>query len=232
MKFFCIDDVCLVHADCRDILPGMPPGGVYITDPVWPNVPEGLIPGHDRPFELFGETMASLVEPKRIAIVMRTDSDPRILSSVPTSLPFLRTIELPYAVPAPRGRILMGGDVAYVWGPPTKWHKNRQLVPGRGPAAQPTPRKIGHPCPRPQQHCDWILDRLSDADEAIIDPFVGSGTLAISALRQGRTFIGIEIDEAYFKLACKRLEFASRQSEMSFNGIPLDTFREGFIRAC
>ncbi len=39
----------------------------------------------------------------------------------------------------------------------------------------------------------------------VIDPFMGSGTTGVAALRQGRGFVGIERDPAYFALACERL---------------------------
>jgi site-specific DNA-methyltransferase (adenine-specific) len=44
---------------------------------------------------------------------------------------------------------------------------------------------------------------------AVIDPFMGSGTTGIAALRTGRDFIGIERDPAYFELACDRLKAAN-----------------------
>lgn len=39
----------------------------------------------------------------------------------------------------------------------------------------------------------------------VIDPFMGSGTTGVAALRTGRGFIGIERDERYFDLACEKL---------------------------
>jgi len=40
----------------------------------------------------------------------------------------------------------------------------------------------------------------------ILDPFIGSGTTAEVAINLNRNFIGIEIDEYYYKIACKRIE--------------------------
>ena len=42
-------------------------------------------------------------------------------------------------------------------------------------------------------------------DYIIIDPFMGSGTTGLSCLRHKRKFIGIEIDEKYFKIAKDRI---------------------------
>lgn len=42
----------------------------------------------------------------------------------------------------------------------------------------------------------------------VVDPFMGSGTTGVAAVRQGRPFIGCEIDPAHFETACKRLSDA------------------------
>lgn len=43
----------------------------------------------------------------------------------------------------------------------------------------------------------------------ILDPFMGSGSTGVSALQSGRKFIGIEMSEHYFDIACRRLEKAT-----------------------
>lgn len=213
MRTFKLGAVRLVLGDCRDVLPTLPGGASYITDPVWPNVPAGLLPGSDRPDALFRESMEALVDPRRVVVVMRTDSDPRMLRHVPGHMGFFRTIELPYAIPSRVGRRLIGGDVAYCYGPAPAWERHKRIIAGRGPAAQPT-KSTGHPCPRPQVHADWLLERLTDSTDLVVDPFVGSGTTAIAAMKAGRAFVGIEIDQGYFEIACRRLTEASRQGDM------------------
>ena len=47
----------------------------------------------------------------------------------------------------------------------------------------------------------------------ILDPFMGSGTTGVACVKLGRKFIGIEIDEGYFDIACKRIEEAYRQPD-------------------
>lgn len=60
----------------------------------------------------------------------------------------------------------------------------------------------GHPAQFPDQLAiDHILS-WSKPGDTILDPFLGSGTTAISAIRTGRRYIGIEIDDDYFEL-CK-----------------------------
>jgi site-specific DNA-methyltransferase (adenine-specific) len=50
--------------------------------------------------------------------------------------------------------------------------------------------------------------------EAILDPFMGSGTTGIACLNLGRKFIGIEIEPKYFDIACRRIEEAYKQPRL------------------
>lgn len=59
----------------------------------------------------------------------------------------------------------------------------------------------------------WI-DRVAFDAETILDPFMGSGTTGVAAIQMGRKFIGIEREERYFDIACKRIEQASKQIDM------------------
>ncbi|HEV3262775.1 MAG TPA: site-specific DNA-methyltransferase, partial [Gemmataceae bacterium] len=44
--------------------------------------------------------------------------------------------------------------------------------------------------------------------QTILDPFMGSGSTGVAAVKEGRHFVGIEIERRYFDLACKRIEEA------------------------
>ena len=57
----------------------------------------------------------------------------------------------------------------------------------------------------------WLVKRASLPGETILDPFMGSGTTGVAALKLGRRFIGIEIEPAYFEIACRRIEQAQRE---------------------
>lgn len=72
----------------------------------------------------------------------------------------------------------------------------------------------GHPTPKPLELMqDWIAD-FSDRGETILDPFMGSGTTGVAAVKLGRRFIGIEIEERYFNIAVRRIEEALRQPDL------------------
>ena len=70
------------------------------------------------------------------------------------------------------------------------------------------PRRDGneHPTQKPVIVMAWTLEQLKvPIGATVLDPFMGSGTTAIACIRTGRKFIGIEIDQGYFKIACDRI---------------------------
>ena len=209
-----IGDAVLYRGDCLDVLPDLV-ADVILTDPVWPNCPPGLLPGSDDPRRLWRRTMAVLPPVARLVAVLRCDSDPRFLTSVPEALAFFRSIQLPYSLPSFLGRVLGGDETAYWFGSPVATMPGRQVVPGRGPSMQPTDRPgNGHPCSRAQGHFDWLVNWCSDGDEAVCDPFMGSGTTGVSCAKLGRPFIGVEIEARWFDLACERIDMAQRQGNL------------------
>ena len=71
-----------------------------------------------------------------------------------------------------------------------------------------------HPCPKPVKAMQEVILRASLPDETILDPFMGSGTTGVAALKLGRKFIGIEIEPKYFDIACRRIEQAYKQPDL------------------
>lgn len=61
-----------------------------------------------------------------------------------------------------------------------------------------------------------LLERLMRwfPDGIICDPFMGSGSTGEAALKAGREFVGIEIEPAYFDVACKRLDDFQKQLDL------------------
>ena len=62
-----------------------------------------------------------------------------------------------------------------------------------------------HPTQKPEALLHRIILASSDAGDAVLDPFLGSGTTAVVAKRLGRSFIGIERDKSYADAAKARL---------------------------
>jgi len=73
-------------------------------------------------------------------------------------------------------------------------------------------RPSGHESEKPVALAERCLE-LGGGDVAL-DPFLGSGTTGVSCSRLGRKFIGIEIEERYFDIACARIEAAYAQPDM------------------
>ena len=73
--------------------------------------------------------------------------------------------------------------------------------------------RVGHPTQKPLRVMRWCLGFLPDAP-TILDPFMGSGTTGVACVQLDRKFIGIELDEGYFDIACKRIEEAYKQPSL------------------
>ena len=57
--------------------------------------------------------------------------------------------------------------------------------------------------------------KASTRPQALVcDPFVGSGSTGVAAVGLGRRFVGIEINEAYFDVACRRISEALFRPQM------------------
>lgn len=75
-------------------------------------------------------------------------------------------------------------------------------------------KRVGHPTQKPISLMEWCISEFAKGDQAIIDPFMGSGTTGVAAARQGRPFIGIEKSVAYFDTACRRIDEAYKQPRL------------------
>ena len=71
-----------------------------------------------------------------------------------------------------------------------------------------------HPTQKPLALMEWCVALLPSNARTILDPFLGVGTTGVACVNLGRTFTGIEIDERYFSIACRRVEKACRQPRM------------------
>ena len=71
-----------------------------------------------------------------------------------------------------------------------------------------------HPTQKPEGVMKWCIEHLPDDATTILDPFMGSGTTGVAAVKLGRKFIGIEIDPGYFDIACRRISEALKQPDM------------------
>jgi site-specific DNA-methyltransferase (adenine-specific) len=71
-----------------------------------------------------------------------------------------------------------------------------------------------HPTQKPIEVMCWCIEQLPIACNRVLDPFMGSGTTGVAAVRMGRKFIGIEIEPKYFEIACRRISEATKQTDL------------------
>ena len=69
-----------------------------------------------------------------------------------------------------------------------------------------------HPTQKPVSLMRQLISETKG--QAILDPFMGSGTTGVAAVQMGRDFIGIEREPKYFDIACRRIEQAQRQGDL------------------
>ena len=71
-----------------------------------------------------------------------------------------------------------------------------------------------HPTQKPLELMKWCIGFVPASAATILDPYMGSGTTLVACARLGRRGIGIEIDEGYFDIACRRIEDAVSRPDM------------------
>jgi site-specific DNA-methyltransferase (adenine-specific) len=70
-----------------------------------------------------------------------------------------------------------------------------------------TPSKQrNHPVEKPVDMLKWLIDSVTEEGGTVLDLFMGGGSTGEAAIKSGRNFIGIELDENYYQIATKRIE--------------------------
>ncbi len=76
-------------------------------------------------------------------------------------------------------------------------------------------KRIGHPAPFPEALPHRLIQLYTFVGDVVLDPFCGSGTTCLSALKSGRHYIGYDIEEKYIALANERIKQYSDQPRLS-----------------
>lgn len=200
----------LYHGDCLKILPLLGKVDVVITDPPYGISYSSGMTGHhggtslpgivgdettllrdklvdwcgETPFVMFGSWKNPRPECSTILIWEKGDH----VGMGDLSMPWKPNIEEVYV----RGKGFSGhrGSSVLKFNAPVSWNSV-----GFG-------RKHSHEKPE-----DLMLEIVGKSpDGTILDPFTGSGTTGVAAIRLKRRFIGIEIEEKYCKIAARRLQ--------------------------
>jgi site-specific DNA-methyltransferase (adenine-specific) len=194
--------ITIYHGDCRDVLPVASYSAV-VTD-----APYGV--GID--YASFDDTSENVAELAR-------DVSPYLLSA--TRAAVFSGVPQMWMWPQPKWVLCWSyapttnqfSPWGYAqWQPVLVYGSDPYLAKGLGPRPTVytntnTPDRRGntHPCPKPIEVMRWVVGRVTDEDDVIIDPFMGSGTTLRAAKDLGRRAIGIEREEKYCEIAVKRL---------------------------
>lgn len=100
-----------------------------------------------------------------------------------------------------------GGVGVYAFHAPDSVGRRRLEYTGSAFGAE-----TAHPFQKPVALMDWCIKRVKA--RLIVDPYMGSGTTGVAAIKLGRKFVGAEIDPGYFDIACRRIEEAVRTPDM------------------
>ncbi|MGK9477679.1 DNA-methyltransferase [Melioribacter sp. OK-6-Me] len=75
-------------------------------------------------------------------------------------------------------------------------------------------RIIGHPAPFPEELPERLIKMYSFKNDVILDPFLGSGTTSLAALKNNRHYIGYDTDRKYIELANRRISEYKNQMKL------------------
>jgi DNA modification methylase len=100
-----------------------------------------------------------------------------------------------------------------------KWYDTTDRVenvirPGHYGIRKLIPSKDDHPTPKPPELAQHFIRLHTQPGDTVLDPFMGGGSTAVAAVREGRKFIGIELEQRWFDIACRRIEEVYAQPDM------------------
>jgi site-specific DNA-methyltransferase (adenine-specific) len=75
-------------------------------------------------------------------------------------------------------------------------------------------RQGEHPTEKPVPLMSELISDFTQIGDLICDPFCGSGSTGVAAVKAGRQFVGIEQDPKWFDLSCRRIAQALTQGDM------------------
>lgn len=226
-----IGNATLYLGDCREVLPMLSGVDAVVTDP-----PYGIGHSSAATTNHGGKNIkgAAPWAGKQIANDASTDIRDEVLSAFPTVAAFGTWKTPPIAGAAcclvwDKGPAFGMGDLSMPWKPSFEliyikgkiWTGRRDPGVLRGEAQVtwanhpnvPASEQRKHPHQKPVGIMQQLIEKLP-LGCVIADPFMGSGTTGVAAVKMGRRFIGVEIDSDYFNIACQRVAEAQRQPDM------------------
>ena len=74
--------------------------------------------------------------------------------------------------------------------------------------------KVAHPTQKPVKLLEYFIKTYTNEDDLVLDFTMGSGSTGVACVETNRNFIGIELDETYFKIAEQRIKEANEQKKL------------------
>ena len=194
-----IGDATLYLGDCREILPTLGKVDAVVTDPPYPNGEGYFLDGIDAAEWAINKARSDVV----LAFWSEV-GDPLCLRPMVARHIWHRTNVngkiyepiLHYSADGVKRRSEIRSQPAVFF--------------GAGPGCV---EFEGHPTQKPVDLMRWLIGKVVPG-ASILDPFMGSGTTGVACMNLGRRFIGIEIHEPYFDIACRRIEQAWKQPRL------------------
>lgn len=198
------EGVTLYLGDCREILPTLGKVDAVVTDPPYGI---GLEYGAFQDTEENVQALVSMFVPWSIENATRT----LITSGNQCQHLYPRPKwTLAWVTPAGAGSGPWGFSC---WQPILAYGSCPYLASGKGRRSDiflhtETSDQNGHPCPKPINFMTKLVERASLHGQTILDPFMGSGTTGVAAVKRGRKFTGIELEPKYFDISRRRIQAA------------------------
>lgn len=87
--------------------------------------------------------------------------------------------------------------------------------------SKPHPSVMIHPTEKSVEFCEWLIRTYTDEWDTVLDNCAGSGTTIVSAINTNRNFIGIELDEDYYKIAKDRIDGQLINNSQKIKGVTI-----------
>jgi DNA modification methylase len=214
MRVETIGRATLYLGDCRDILPTLGKVDAVVTDP-----PYGI--GADKAasknegkwgWTYYGETNwdATRPPPEVFDLILKAGKDQIIWGG--NYFTDLLPPTMQWLVWDKGQRDFSLADCEFAWS-----SQQRAARIFDYPRARALQDGKEHPTQKPIALMKWCIEMLPKP-QTILDCFLGSGTTGVAAVQMGRDFIGIEREERYFDIACRRIDQAQRQGDLFIEG--------------
>ncbi len=209
MRIETIGDAVLYHGDCREILPTLPKVDAVITDP-----PYGIGEDGGDKQRRRGSSPLVIHKKKEWDSERPTQDVFDLIFVKSTNQAIFGANYFSDYLPPFMGWIFWDKNIGGDFSDGELIFTNRKKALRKITVSSTLGLKGGwdrqHPTQKPVRIMEYCIG-LFESSNTVLDPFMGSGTTGVACVNLQRKFIGIELDEEYFNIACRRIEAAYKQ---------------------